>query len=260
MDERPILATHMHRYTTFHLVMVAVSAGSFVYFIVIFLGVWQHRRIAHSTDSYPPLPWLLDSFSSGTTSSQAPAPCFISRCLCSHPSLPHLESACSHRLWLHFYYSGRPSSVLCAITCLTSTEGFSLTLACVYRMPRRQSWASGDKQAARVRANGVREAAAMAPAAHVCGASICWWCTFNMWGALRAARLVEATPATVEMAVAANWLMSELVPALAVSLALFLQVRRELRRHGAESEHYDVYNQDSELGALRYPVAPRSSI
>jgi hypothetical protein len=240
--------------------MVAVSAGSFVYFIVIFLGVWQHRRIAHSTDSYPPLPWLLDSFSSGTTSSQAPAPCFISRCLCSHPSLPHLESACSHRLWLHFYYSGRPSSVLCAITCLTSTEEFSLTSACVYRMPRRQNWASGDKQAARVRANGVREAAAMAPAAHVCGASICWWCTFNMWGALRAARLVEATPATVEMAVAANWLMSELVPALAVSLALFLQVRRELRRHGAESEHYDVYNQDSELGALRYPVAPRSSI
>ena len=147
MDERPILATHMHRYTTFHLVMVAVSAGSFVYFIVIFLGVWQHRRIAHSTDSYPPLPWLLDSFSSGTTSSQAPAPCFISRCLCSHPSLPHLESACSHWLWLHFYYSGRPSSVLCAITCLTSTEGFSLTSACVYRMPRRQNWAGGDKQA-----------------------------------------------------------------------------------------------------------------
>ena len=45
-----------------------------------------------------------------------------------------------------------------------------------------------------------------------------------MWGAVRAARLLDATPATVEVAVAANWFLSEFLPSLVIALALLLQV------------------------------------
>jgi len=88
------------------------------------------------------------------------------------------------------------------------------------------------------RNNRHREAAAIMPAANVCAASVCWWSIFNLWGAMRAARLVDCTAHTVEMAVAANWVLSEFVPGLVIALVLFFQVRREISRSPAFSTDY----------------------
>ncbi|KAJ1473270.1 hypothetical protein T484DRAFT_2025371, partial [Baffinella frigidus] len=75
-----------------------------------------------------------------------------------------------------------------------------------------------------------QEAAALEHAAHLCTVSFCWWTLFNVYAALRAALLVQSTPTEVAVAVAANCLLSELIPSGAISLALSRHVAR-LSRH-----------------------------
>jgi len=90
--------------------------------------------------------------------------------------------------------------------------------------PRHHAREYESTAALMARSTSHRDAAGVRPAAHVCLASICWWSIFNMWGAVRAARLIDATPASVEVAVATNWLLSEFLPSLVIALVLFLQV------------------------------------
>lgn len=183
-------------YATFHIMMVTISLGSFIYFFAVLLGAWRQR----GTRTDEPLPpWLVNAISSAAGG-------------------------------------------------------------------EKEDRTSESAAAAISRNNRQRQAAALMPAAHVCGASICWWSIFNSWGAIRAARLIQATPQTVEMAVSVNWVLSEFLPGLTVALVLFFQVRREIARiPGADytsaatsdAHQLGVYRQDSELGPLRPSTTPR---
>ena len=71
-----------------------------------------------------------------------------------------------------------------------------------------------------------QEASAIERAAHLCTLSFCWWTLFNVYSALRASLLIPSTPEEVSVAVAGNWLLSELLPSLAISLSLSRHVAR----------------------------------
>jgi hypothetical protein len=121
--------------------------------------------------------------------------------------------------------------VLVLISVFTTVGAFGTALSVVRIRPR-----GGEEEEENGPASGVfggrafvpleQEASAIEKAAHLCTLSFCWWTLFNVYSALRASLLIPSTPGEVSVAVAGNWLLSELLPSLAISLSLSRHVAR----------------------------------